>query len=114
VTCHLCDTRPVPESYGSERRCAFHANGVFTCDNWNCETINELRRLAPIVTRHCDSTLAVIPALTPVDLDECHVVLNWYKERGSVSGARVILDDSEDAPLTLEIAEAILRKSGKG
>lgn len=112
MSCELCRTRPVPSSYGSPRVCAFDDAGVFTTDNWNCETLNEIRWALPdepgewasFKSRMDDESVGV----TWLADDLGWLIMTWYKGRGRVGRAVVMCDDSEPAPLRLEQAETHL------
>jgi len=118
VTCALCDALPVPLNYASPRKCAFDSSGAFTRDNWNCETMNELRRTCELEDRNTDeNSVYVIRQLGGEDSENeenGHIVLTAYKRRGSVGGARIVVNDKPDLPLTLSVAEATLRERTHG
>jgi hypothetical protein len=111
MTCHLCKTRPVPEYYGSPRRCAFDERGNFTPDNWNCETMNDLHGKSIFHdTNRGDSSIVVITERGAPDEQDGHIVLTLYKRRGTVNGARVVGEGKPNALLTLAIAERTIAR----
>jgi hypothetical protein len=68
---------------------------------------------------HNDGSICVLPAgelrSTDPDNDDVllgYLVLTYYKNRGTTSGARLVNDDKPDAPLTLVVAEHILKGLG--
>lgn len=106
--CKRCDQRGKPEYFGSNPQCAF-SNGIYSNKNWQCATINELRALIElhgIHTRQNDESIGVLKV--PDEVGNGFLVLNWYKNRGSVGGALILEDDEAPRYLTLEIAEAII------
>lgn len=115
MTCRLCTERAVPINYNSPRLCAFDDSGVFTRENWMCETIGALRRTAnESWCNHADETTIVISGPRMVDGEESsvNIVLAAYKRRGTV-GAAYLLDSENGAqPLTLAVAEAKLKELG--
>ena len=113
MTCKLCQSRPVPESYGSPRKCAFDESGAFTSDNWNCETMNALR--GALLFRYLDDdngSIALFPLIDGPNDVSGYIVLTYYKSRGTIGGARIVNDDQPDIGLTLEIAESQLEQMG--
>ncbi|MCD6468697.1 MAG: hypothetical protein J7L32_05265 [Thermoplasmata archaeon] len=108
--CELCKKRGKPAEYGSEVKCAFRDDGVFTKDNWNCATMNKLRDIALKLGHHIrnDSDWGSFGAV-PFD-DDKHsgfIVMTWYKSRGKTDLA-IYVDDVETKPLTIEMAEAAI------
>lgn len=97
---------------GDDPRCAFLGDGVFRAKNWNCATLNELRDWADIqetVVWSNDQNAAVVTAPRA----GWHVVLGWYKRRGSTEWAGV-LRESSMTPLRIDEAEAMLRMLESG
>lgn len=103
---------------GDDPRCAF-ASGAFA-DNWNCATLNALRDLAHSVPGcvhlQSDSRLAVITYDVYGEGDDTmpgsvgwqgFLILAWYKARGHTDRA-FVMDEDNERPLTLKLAEAIL------
>lgn len=103
--CPRCMEQGWPSDYGSEPKCAF-SSGTFDTDNWGCRTALALRDLVPDrdAAYHNDQYSAVLP------IGDCaaFLVLGWYKRRGRQEFLGV-LDETRMFPLTLEIAEEILR-----
>lgn len=114
MTCKLCQLRPVPENYGSPRRCAFGEFGEFIADNWNCETMNELR--GAYIWKHRDDqvkgSICVLPVGEISGTSMGYLVLTYYKDRGETGGARIVQDDQPDVPLSRFIAEHMLGELG--
>jgi hypothetical protein len=106
-----------PEHFGSDRQCAF-ATGVFSYDNWQCMTALDLRALAgedhygdgyqpgAATVKHNDQSAALLA--NPADGCLGFVVLGWYKSRGRTEYLGY-LDETKVIPLTLEMAEEVLR-----
>ena len=91
---------------GSDPKCAFES-GVFSADNWNCATINELRNLgddSPV--RYALDYKAVMFVRSD---GYGHVVLAWYKDRGKCDIA-VDLNAGVLTQLSLEEAERLIKK----
>lgn len=75
---------------GDAPRCAF-LSGAFKSDNWNCATMNRLRRIAEQGAARAwteDQTCAVLP------LDGSFIVLGWYKSRGCTESASLLSSES--------------------
>jgi hypothetical protein len=112
MTCKLCAERPVPDNYGSERKCAFDEQGMFTPENWMCETMNELRRRVRIASGSInDDVLLIIDASS--EGVSAWIALVIYKRRGRVESA-TLLSDGRSRSLTLEDAENALKKLTDG
>jgi hypothetical protein len=109
MKCQACKER-VKDWNGSDSECAFKST-IFSSDNWNCATMNALRRIVEDAGICNEDQYAV---LLPVF--ECgeFLVLSWYKHRGATEGAFILYEDKVSA-LTIEEAEAILvqYRSGK-
>jgi len=93
---------------GDPPRCAF-VNGQFIPDNWNCATMNALRRLVEQDTVTNDQHCAVLPLPGEFEPEGDFIVLGWYKSRGSTEYAAVLFEE-EMLPLTLKIADEYLRE----
>lgn len=106
-------------------KCAF-PNGVFSWDNWNCETVNILRTLAGEDDKdreyfhayHRDDMrsasigVLIIPGEDTEEDDgtqQGYLIMTWYKSRGATGQAYVMCDDIKPEPLTLKTAEFIIR-----
>lgn len=84
---------------GDPPRCAFDKDGNFTADNWNCATMNELRKTAE--DRGCVvSSEGQNAALLP--WDGRFIALSWYKRRGATDAAYLFAY----APGPLELSDA--------
>lgn len=106
-TCPFCKVR-VKNWNGSDPKCAF-PGGIFTPENWNCATMNELRNLAEVSSIHYDGDQRC--AVLNDREDGGFLILSWYKSRGCTDGAWVIRESSVSA-LTYERARIFL--AGKG
>lgn len=98
---------------GSDPKCAF-VDGIFTNDNWNCATMNELRNLAEkLETVQRDDNSSGSIGYVPMNADYAprdfntfggYIVMMWYKNRGKTGNA-VFMTDDETVPLTIKHAE---------
>lgn len=72
--------------------------------------MNELRTLHDYNDR-CDDSAGAISVIRVPDATEQpgYIVLTYYKDRGTVGGARVVSDDDPDQVLTLATAESVVR-----
>lgn len=102
MTCKRCETSPL-SGYIESRVCAFKS-GVFSADNWNCATLNELRD--PDLGPECYSDDQVSQL---VPWEGCFVAMGWYKQRGRTEFAG-ILNERVLTPLTLGQAERVLER----
>jgi hypothetical protein len=114
---------------GDDPKCAFEL-GVFSTNNWNCATMNDLRDL---VNTDCFGTevdthswgyrddmwsasfgVLRIPEAAHNLLGnedenfQGYLVMTWYKNRGRTGQAWIVNDDEPPKPLTLLEAEAVL------
>ena len=97
--CKKCEDRAKTWN-GSAPNCAFDERGVFSSDNWNCATMNELRKIAEEREQwNEDQYIAAIPIIG----EGTFVVLSWYKHRGRTEGAWFV-DGGVMIPLVLEKA----------
>lgn len=110
MTCPRCKERyggKKPDYFGSDPRCAFSKAGVYSTDNWQCATMNQLRHLAgdhEWALRWGDESIGYVP----LPEDEGFIVMTWHKDRGTTGTATVHLDNFPVRPMTLEDAEAAL------
>lgn len=88
---------------GDEPRCAF-SEGVFSEDNWNCATMNDLRGKCELRHWNDDQYSAIVPVPAHGDDSGQFIVLGWYKNRGTTEFASV-MSASLLLSLTPEIAE---------
>ena len=93
-------------------KCAFE-KGKFDHDNWNCETMNQLREHCDFERRDDMSAACIgvihIPDVKVEDLpQQGYIVMTWYKQRGKTGQSYVMCDDDVPEPLTLETAEYVL------
>lgn len=107
--CKLCRERGKIWE-GDDPRCAFENDGRFNRDNWSCETMFVLRRIADelgTVTRD-DMECASIGYVPYVDTDgdepNGYIVMTWYKDRGTTGNAIIMGDDEPIRELTEERA----------
>lgn len=113
MTCRLCATRPIPNTYASPRKCAFYGDR-FTPENWNCETMNELRkRCRSALTSTNEDRLLTVDA--SADGESLWIVLMTYKNRGCVESAGYGTESGwyELDLCVAELALARLRKGGE-
>lgn len=98
--CKLCEERGKTWK-GDDPKCAFNENGNFMedfDDNWNCETLNQLRSIAhdnDLAIFSNDEWAAVIP------YRGSFIFLQWYKHRGRTHYVH-ILNNTYDLPTTDE------------
>lgn len=108
----------IEEDYSMDPvKCAFE-KGVFDHDNWNCETMNELRESCDYERRDDMSAASFgvihIPDVNPGgELQQGYIVMTWYKHRGKTGQAYVMCDDDEPVPLTPKTAEYVLLQKRK-
>ena len=90
-------------------RCAF-SNGIFSSDNWNCATMNKLRKIAKEESLFWRNDEIGSIGVVPVDLDEFvgFLVMIWYKERGQIEQAILLSSENSPALLTLDLAIKIV------
>ncbi len=97
---------------GDPPKCAF-TSGIFSDDNWNCATMNDLRDIAEeIGMLHRNDEIGSF-GMVPFEDGECSgtIVLAWYKNRGRTEHAHFLTEHDKWViePLTVEIAEAAIR-----
>lgn len=117
--CPRCKDRPVPEYYGSPRRCAFE-NGAFNTDNWACETMMDLRSISfskdseqivlleeshPHIFHNNDQNASIVQM--PEECEGDFLILGWYKSRGRTEAAWVLCG-KKMSPLNLRDAELFI------
>ena len=90
---------------GQDPTCGF-PQGVFSDENWNCATLNDLRdAVADRQSReHCEEQSCVT-----VPISDCgeFLVLNWYKNRGRTDGC-IVIDGPRVRNATLgDVSEAM-------
>jgi hypothetical protein len=116
MVCKRCQERGKPWE-GEDPVCAFNEN-IFDKENWNCATMSYLRQLAwdqfekgqGFYYRNdmASESIGVIPFET--ENYQGNLVLTWYKERGRTGNAVIVCGSNDPQPLTIEIAEEILKK----
>lgn len=121
MKCKNCIEAGQPECFASPRKCAFES-GVFSSDNWNCDTMNRLRNIVYNNGEVCgrssrmfwrcrdDNASASIGVIRIPENDTIsgYLVMTWYKGRGRTGMAVTVEDGKAPELLTLEQAEAIL------
>jgi hypothetical protein len=120
--CSRCRSR---HSRFSNVVCAFDSSErIFSTENWNCATMNVLRRIAAAghVSRNGDISSALISGSSWLEealdafpgINAGHFVsLVWYKERGRTTQAFVLDEERGVLPLTERIADAYIRGCAK-
>lgn len=111
MTCTRCQKRGQTWK-GDPPRCGF-VDGVFTSDNWNCATLDDLRVLVDTAGASVyvdDYTGAILPA-PESEFTTTYYLLCWYKNRGRIEFA-MAWDGPEVRPLTLLQADKLLTKWG--
>lgn len=101
--CKMCRTRG-QTWVGDPPVCAFALGGKFSSDNWNCATMNELRKLALTVQigNNNNENCGVVP------FRNGFIMMTWHKRQGQTGNAIVMLNDNSTRPLDEETAlEAI-------
>lgn len=78
--CRLCKGTPIPENFGSSRKCAWDADGNFTKDNWNCVTEGKLRGFA----------------FDNADVQDSYGFCRWYEDQGY--GSILVPSHPQDTP----------------
>lgn len=113
-----------PQLSMSRCHCAFPTRKSFVTDNWNCQTMVELRRLLGRASHLSTSMPAdrsyefvqddarLLVARIPDTSDDPalqsgFLVLSWYKERGRTSQA-MVFDGDSGRPLTYATAQHLL------
>jgi hypothetical protein len=97
---------------GSDPKCAFES-GVFSGDNWQCATMNDLREAAAErgTTMRDDLECGSFGYLPFSGEDGAgYIAMSWYKDRGATGMAVVLEDDQPVHLLTLREAELALQK----
>lgn len=98
-------------------QCAFE-KGIFDPNNWNCETMNELRDRCDYQLRD-DSSAASFGVIHIPDveaggpLQQGYIVMTWYKRDRKTGQAYVMCDDDAPVSLTLKTAEYVISKKPK-
>lgn len=80
--CPRCAAR-VKDWKGDDLKCGFDEHGNFLKDNWNCATLNELRRQEHLMVG-CDGHRVLVLERPDVG----HGIITWYKNRASVEDFR--------------------------
>jgi len=101
------------EFHYSPIRCAFE-NGVFSKENWNCQTMSKLREVCDYSAR--DDMSAGSMGAMPIDesekegIQQGFIIMTWYKDRGATGAAYVMEDESEPELLNLKTAEFMMKR----
>lgn len=125
MVCKLCAQREKTWQ-GSDPKCAFDQNGIFTSDNWACATMSRLRTIADendLIQKVNETSLATIyvPSKDLDDITESDnfdayggfIILSWYKGRGRVSSA-IFMSDEGTMPLNIEHVKRAISSYVKG
>lgn len=115
MTCQRCKeayANGKPANFASEPECAFKAE-IFDSNNWHCQTMNALReRAEESAIYNDDQWAAILPVPSLLVGFRARVadfiILGWYKHRG-LTEAAYMLDQDKIMPLTLQVAEQVLR-----
>jgi hypothetical protein len=116
MKCKYCEEYDLNDWDGDKPKCAFDDNGIFTTLNWNCGTMNKLRRIVEETQVYSnDSHSALIPIEYEGKEEDNFVyadfiLLNWYKSRGRTDLAKIITSGNDIQDLTLNIAYEIIEK----
>lgn len=116
LTCRLCNfLSPEERSRCSGTlKCAFDSQGNFKQDNWCCQTIHELQKLAREkgnYQQQADSPAHIYTLHIPQnDIFNGYVVI---EDEECCSANAIMVNSQEQRPLTLEIAELILKEEGQ-
>lgn len=101
LRCHECSKRDPADFVNiDDHKCAFPL-GVFTSDNWDCETMNKLRKLGGDPIWNDDQWSSTTPH------DGEFIILGGYKRRLSVEYAGN-LDQYKMEKLTLKRANTVI------
>lgn len=106
--CPLCKER----NKNVEHTCAFQHNDRFSHINFNCATLNELRRIAhKIGLTWRDDNAASSIGVVPFEGEEYqgYIVMTWYKDYAEVGNAVLMLDDEPVQELNLTMAEEAIK-----
>lgn len=110
--------------YSSPIECAFENSNIFSKDNWMCETLGRLRDIAGEGESEQNwktyyyrddigtGSIGIIPIPEQDDAnigDNGFLIMTWYKSRGMVDKAFVVGMSAPIVPLTLELAEYIIK-----
>ena len=108
--CPLCASRGRPADFGSAPVCAFTGAGKFRPNNWMCATMLALRTACTLRDRDDMSAGSIGVLRMPEDgvLPQGWLVLTWYKDRGTTSGAVIVGDTAKRYELTLARARRML------
>lgn len=108
MTCERCKKRGKTWN-GGDPVCAFEG-GMFSDENWNCATMNELRALVEDRAVWNEDNNA---AILPLKYEPYFLFMGWYKSRGRTDYVGVF-DGSRMSDLRLKDAEEILNQYSKG
>lgn len=68
---------------GDDPKCGFDENGNFLNDNWNCATLNELRRVGHFMLEANQHRVMIL------EKEEVgHGIITWYKNRAGTEDFR--------------------------
>ena len=108
--CPRCQA--VPQGWsGEKRRCAFATDhGDFTCNNYGCQAMGELRDIAEregLVQHDADQKAALIPM---GEGDGHFLVISWYKSRGRVDELKMLSDMGIEDADRFDVMRLLQRK----
>lgn len=106
--CPRCSAQGQPAHTVSPVRCGFPGHAGFTVNNWQCATLNRLRELAESTRVYGTDESAALLLCDP-EWDGGFIALNWYKNRGTTSGAVWLRDDAPAVPLPFAVAERTIQ-----
>ncbi len=113
MTCKACRIIPVEERQrcSDEIKCAFDSEGNFTSDNWCCQTMHKLKDYAKDYGTyyHEPEGRSSISTLKIPQNDKFngYISIVTCTEGGATDNA-VMMNNEEEQPLSLEIAEITL------
>lgn len=113
--CPRCAADPRPAHFGDDRQCAFHADGTFNPENWNCATIDALigfptRNDARVVHGN-DEQCEVTPTYIDDDSDDYggFIVTTRYKRRGRTESMVYVGQFNPALQVTFEFVERVIK-----
>lgn len=114
--CPACVADVRPKGFGSDRNCAFNADGTFTPDNWNCATIEAVLEGEAGELLGDDETGEIVPVSGDGERDGSNgwIILTRYKRRGCTSSAIHVGDFWPARPLTYDLAMSAIRARAAG
>ncbi len=106
------------ESTSDPIKCAFSSkDGLFSNNNWCCETASKLRELVEYNDRDDNRSASIGVLRIPEHnsdaddndgIQQGYIVASWYKDRGKTGQMWVMWDDDEPQRLNLKTVEFVL------